>query len=142
MTRLQRRNSSCNCGKTTKESNSFVTKNKTYETRSGVQRKQDGSNGCQKNLPVNTLNLRGKVYLKKMDGPVVSLPLRNGQKMNGSPTRPGIKSSTTKICKKKCLKSNKNGHTNELINDSLKEIISTKLQVDFIDIEALSLIHI
>ena len=136
MTRLQRRNSSCNCGKTTKESNSFVTKNKTYETRSGVQRKQDGSNGCQKNLPGNTLNLRGKVYLKKMDGPVVSLPLRNGQKMNGSPTRPGIKSSTTKICKKKCLKSNKNGHTNELINDSLKEIISTKLQVDFIDIEA------
>ena len=136
MTRLQRRNSSCNCGKTTKESNSFVTKNKTYETRSGVQRKQEGSNGCQKNLPVNTLNLRGKVYLKKMDGPVVSLPIRNGQKMNGTPTIPVIKGSTPKICKKKCIKSNKNGHTNELIDDSLKDIISTKLQVDFMDIEA------
>ena len=135
MTRLQRRNSSCNCGKTTKESNSFVTKNKTYETRSGVQRKQEGSNGCQKNLPVNTLNLRGKVYLKKMDGPVVSLPIRNGQKMNGTTTIPVIKSSIAKICKKKCVKNDKNGDTKELIDGSLKEIISAKLQVEFIDIE-------
>lgn len=134
MTRLQRRNSSCNCGKTTKESNSFVTKNKTYETRSGVQRKQEGSNGCQKNLPVNTLNLRGKVFLKKMDVPVINLPIRNG-KLNGT-TIPSIKSSTTKICKKKCVKNDTNGVTNELIiDDSLKDIISAKLQVGFADIK-------
>jgi len=131
MTRLQRRNnSSCDCGKTTKESRSFVTKNKTYETRSGVQKNQEAAfNGCPKKLSANTLNLRGRVYIKKMDGPLVTLPVRNG-KINGEKVKL-LKSS--KICSKNSKNVVSNGDT-KILDSSFEKIITANLKVDFIDI--------
>lgn len=71
---LQETNPPCECGG--KKEKSFVVKNKVYETRSGLQRKQEVNfSECSPKFSLKRLNLRSKVYLNEMEAPIKNLPL-------------------------------------------------------------------
>jgi len=89
MTRLKKpKSTSCECGNN-KEKSPFVTK--IYETRSG------NTTEGQQNINLNTLNLRGNIYFKKVTNTLLQVPIRESSKtLNFENDRKIMHKKTTK----------------------------------------------
>ena len=139
MTRLQSRTASCECGKTTKESGSFVTKSKIYHTRSvGAGRTQGSLFADSEDLRLNnkiscenTLNLRGKIFMKKMKSSLIRVPVSNNKSFGlNSNSKIKLAKASTKSRDKKIVADDT---ARTIIGSALDDILASKLKLDMVE---------
>ena len=130
---MQNRDSSCDCGKTTKERGSFVTKSKIYETRSGAHRTQgDNFTVEEDDDRKKSMNGGDELLFKKMETAIVTVPPINNKSFNFRNSTINLpKSSTSKACDNMVVT---NGNARSFIEDALHDIkVSKELKLDIME---------
>lgn len=125
MTRLQSRTASCECGKTTREKESFVQNTKFYETRSSG-RLSAGNLFRRRRTSSDHAHLGKKIYIKKVNNSIIKMHTKNKRCNSES------KLKTRKVSQS-CAKEVTSNGTARSIIDSALDILNGKLGMDIID---------
>ena len=146
ITRYQKEiSSTCECGKPSPKKEKASLKNKVYDTRSGLNRKQDDIfNGHKKRIDINELKLRNKTILHNMNASIELPIVNNGLKS----CDPLCDSFHNELCDKKLslditptIPTNicdygsliRNGKRKSLPDDTLTKGINSKLKIELSD---------